>query len=224
MAKQTLPTNFIDDILAPSMGGKRKYRIIDNGDGTYSFEDVTTYTQDGSDFGAGQINATNQAINESCDKANVIETMDDIMANQASGMIAGAKAVAELNGNLKSQNVIWTGSTYLGGDQTVRLSEKISDQKSGICLIWRRYNPGEGNVSGMCYSFIPKYALTFGSGMTHTVWITNYTGGYAATKTFYLSDSEITGHASNETGSTIQGTSGITTNNNRFALVGVVGC
>lgn len=130
----------------------------------------------------------------------------------------------ELIGNLKSQNVIWTGSTYLGGDQTVRLSEKISDQKSGICLIWRRYNPGEGAVTGLCYSFIPKYALTFGSEMTHTVWITNYTGGYAATKTFYLSDSEITGHASNETGSTIQGTSGITTNNNRFALVGVVGC
>ena len=100
MAKQTLPTNFIDDILAPSMGGKRKFTITDNGDGTYEIEDVTEYAQTGSDFGAGQINATNQAVNESCDKANVIETMDDIMANQASGMIAGAKAVAELNGDL----------------------------------------------------------------------------------------------------------------------------
>lgn len=102
MAKQTLPTNFKDDILDPSMSGKRKYRLIDNGDGTVSFEDVTTYTQTGSDYGAGQINATNQAVNESCDKANVIETMNDIMANQASGMIAGAKAVAELNGNLEN--------------------------------------------------------------------------------------------------------------------------
>ena len=98
MAKQTLPTNFVDDILASSMGGKRKFTITDNGDGTYEIEDVTDYTQTGSDFGSGQINATNQAVNESCDKANVIETMDDIMANQASGMIAGAKAVAELIG------------------------------------------------------------------------------------------------------------------------------
>lgn len=104
MAKQTLPTNFVDDILSPSMGGKRKYRIIDNGDDTYSFEDATDYTQTGSDFGAGQINATNQAVNESCDKANVIETMDDIVANKASGMIAGAKAVAELNGNMSNKN------------------------------------------------------------------------------------------------------------------------
>lgn len=100
MAKQTLPTNFIDDILAPSMGGKRKFTITDNGDGTYEIEDVTDYTQTGSDFGAGQINATNQAVNESCDKADVIDDLDDIVANQANGKIAGAKAVAELNGNL----------------------------------------------------------------------------------------------------------------------------
>ena len=102
MAKQTLPTNFVDDILSSSMGGKRKFTITDNGDGTYEIEDVTDYTQTGSEFGAGQINATNKAVNESCDKANVIDDLDDIMANQASGMIAGAKAVAELNGNLKA--------------------------------------------------------------------------------------------------------------------------
>lgn len=100
MAKQTLPTNFKDDILSSSMGGKKKYRIIDNGDGTYSLEDVTKYTQTGSDFGAGQINATNQAVNESCDKANVIDDLDDLIANQADGMIAGAKAVAALHANL----------------------------------------------------------------------------------------------------------------------------
>ena len=98
MAKQTLPVNFKDDILDPSMSGKRKYRLIDNGDGTVSFEDVTTYTQTGSDFGAGQTNATNQAVNESCDKADVIDDPDDIFANKSNGKIAGAKAVAEIFG------------------------------------------------------------------------------------------------------------------------------
>ena len=111
MAKQTLPTNFVDDILSPSMGGKRKYRIIDNGDGTYSFEDVTEYTQTGSDFGAGQINATNQAVNESCDKANVIDDLDDIVANQSDGMIAGAKAVADLNRKLSEPHLMITEQT-----------------------------------------------------------------------------------------------------------------
>lgn len=98
MAKQVLPTNFVDDILAPSMGGKRRFNLIQNDDGTYSLEDVTDYTQTGSEFGAGKINATNQAVNDSCDKADVIDDPDDIFANQSNGKIAGAKAVAAIFG------------------------------------------------------------------------------------------------------------------------------
>ena len=126
MAKQTLPVNFKDDILDPSMSGKRKYRLIDNGDGTVSFEDVTTYTQAGSDFGAGQINATNQAVNESCDKADVIDSLDDVVANQANGKIAGAKAVAELNGKL---------GTMISGVRQTGQSGRIYAQKLVILLI-----------------------------------------------------------------------------------------
>lgn len=100
MAKQTLPVNFKDDILNSSMGGKRRYNLIQNSDGTVSLEDVTSYTQVGSDFGAAQMNQTNKAVNESCDKANVIDDLDDIMANQANGKIAGAKSVATLNAYL----------------------------------------------------------------------------------------------------------------------------
>lgn len=65
MAKSTLPVNYQDDILNNAMGGKRRYKMINNSDGTVSLEDVTTYDQVGSNFGAGQMNATNQAVNES---------------------------------------------------------------------------------------------------------------------------------------------------------------
>ena len=44
MAKQTLPVNFKDDILNSSMGGKRRYNLIQNSNGTVSLEDVTSYT------------------------------------------------------------------------------------------------------------------------------------------------------------------------------------
>lgn len=98
MAKQTLPVKFKDDILASSMGGKRRYNLIQNDDGTYSLEDVTKYMQTGSDFGAAQMNQTNKAVNESCDKADVIDDPDDIFANKSNGKIAGAKAVAEIFG------------------------------------------------------------------------------------------------------------------------------
>lgn len=64
MAKAVLPTDFQDDILNASMNGKRRYRTETNPDGTISFIDVSQYDQVGSDFGAGQINQTNAAVNE----------------------------------------------------------------------------------------------------------------------------------------------------------------
>lgn len=136
MAKQTLPTNFKDDILAPSMGGKRRFNLIQNDDGTYSLEDVTDYTQTGSDFGAGQINATNKAVNESCDKADVIDDLDDIVANQANGKIAGAKALATLNADLaeflnrcsySDSGEIETNETWVDGKKIYRRTLIVTD-------------------------------------------------------------------------------------------------
>lgn len=100
MAKQELPVDFKDDVLQAEMAGKRKYRIIQNEDGTISLEDVTNYSQIGSNFGAAQMNATNLAVNESFDKNKVIDSLVDIVANEATGYAAGALAVRELNGNL----------------------------------------------------------------------------------------------------------------------------
>ena len=53
-----LKTNYKDDVFS----GRRKYRMINNADGTVSFEDVTEYSQVGYTFGAADINATNLNI------------------------------------------------------------------------------------------------------------------------------------------------------------------
>jgi hypothetical protein len=100
MAKATLPTNFKDDVLASAMGGKRRYNMIHNSDGTVSFEDVTNYTQVGSTFGAAQINATNEAVNNAADASKIIDSLETIKANTQSGYIAGALAVKALSSNL----------------------------------------------------------------------------------------------------------------------------
>lgn len=100
MAKANLPVNFKDDILKENMNGKRRFNMIQNNDGTVSFEDVTTYTQVGSTFGAAQINATNEAVNNAADASKIIDSLEMIKANTKSGYIAGALAVKELNSNL----------------------------------------------------------------------------------------------------------------------------
>ena len=110
MAKQTLPTNYKDDVLATSMGKKRRYNLIQNDDGTISLEDATEYTQVGDNYGAAQLNATNQAVNESVDQAKIIDSLDDISANTQPGMVAGALAVAALYGKINT----YTNNVLIG--------------------------------------------------------------------------------------------------------------
>lgn len=69
----SLKTDYKDDILA--VGNLRKYQMIQNNDGTVSFQDVTQYEQTGDVFGAGDINRTNQAVNEKFDSGDVVDPM-----------------------------------------------------------------------------------------------------------------------------------------------------
>lgn len=58
-----LREDYKDDILDVSANELRKYQMIQNDDGTVSFLDVTEYMQTGDNFGAGDINSTNVALN-----------------------------------------------------------------------------------------------------------------------------------------------------------------
>lgn len=69
--------------------GLRKYRQIDNGDGTVSFQDVTDYRVVGSTFGDAEINATNQAINEA---TQAIAAATQELSGKASTDVATASA------------------------------------------------------------------------------------------------------------------------------------
>lgn len=58
--QQNLKTDYQDYTFL----GNKKFVMINNSDGTVSFKDVTEYAIEGDDFGADDINATNQRINE----------------------------------------------------------------------------------------------------------------------------------------------------------------
>lgn len=103
MTKSTLPENFKDDVLATSMGGKRRYRLIHNSDGTVSLEDATTYAQVGSNFGALQVNATNAAVNASLatdgNASNVVNSFSQ--ASGRSNLLTGEKLSVSLGKIMK---------------------------------------------------------------------------------------------------------------------------
>ena len=130
MAKNTLPTNYQDDILNASMNGKRRYNLIQNTDETVSLEDVTDYDQVGSNFGAGQINAITTAANESADKNRIIDNLSTIKTNTQSGYMAGALAAKalydEVNGKLGGIVITAEGS----GANTKYFAQKGADSAS----------------------------------------------------------------------------------------------
>ena len=100
MAKPILLTDFQDDVISESMNGKRRYKMENNADGTVSLEDVTEYEQVGNSYGAGQINATNEAVNQSFDKNKLIKDLDAINALTEEGYAPDALTVKELSSSL----------------------------------------------------------------------------------------------------------------------------
>ncbi len=180
MAKATLPVNFKDDVLASAMGGKRRYNMIQNNDGTVSFEDVTDYTQVGSTFGAAQINATNEAVNNAADASKIIDSLETIKANTQSGYIAGALAVKELNSNLGNKpTLLWTNpnpTTAIKNPTTI----DIEATKYNAVIV-KYYNRIDGDARDIYYKTIYKntiipgtqFIFTYGSSTVRNLELTD---------------------------------------------------
>ena len=125
-----LPTNYLDDILAASMGGKRRFRITHEDGSTeeVTLEDVSEYEQVGSPFGSGDVNKTNQAVNEKLDSADVVDP--------ALATVLGFAADAKLTGDALSEltkNKVKVSS----GDSTNTFTILDKDENN---TLWLQYD------------------------------------------------------------------------------------
>ena len=123
-----LPTNYLDDILAASMGGKRRFRITHEDGSTeeVTLEDVSEYEQVGSPFGSGDVNKTNQAVNEKLDSADVVDP--------ALATVLGFAADAKLTGDALSEltkNYKWKTLENVTGNAAIAPPNNFEE----ICII-----------------------------------------------------------------------------------------
>ena len=122
-----LKTDYKNDIF----DGSRKYMMTENTDGSVSFEDVTEYTQQGDNFGASDINTTNQAVNALENDLNE-ETegtgwLDCTFMNGASGTLK-AKKVGEkliLKGSITNMTSAAATPASLAGKIFAKLPSEI---------------------------------------------------------------------------------------------------
>lgn len=128
------------------------------------------------------------------------------------------------NGNLINDNQILWGPNYyfMSASQTINLSQKVSEQKNGIVLVWQAYSDDAPQPWDYNFTFIPKWQVITNSSRGVACFLATSHANYIGTKYVYLFDNKITGHKDNSTGA-IKGNSGITTTNNHWVLTHVIG-
>lgn len=94
--------------------------------------------------------------------------------------------------------ILWSGAWYMNENQTVALSELISEQHTGIVLAWSQYTSGSASNRTWNYGFVPKsHALMHpGTGLSIPISV-GASRNDPVFKYVYVSDDRISGHASN---------------------------
>ena len=154
MAYTPLRTDFKDDIL-DSSNYKRKYKQVVNSDGTFSFQDETTYQQVGSDYGAKEVNEERAAINNVYE--NKLVALDDVALVTEEGFFVDALAVKELNSKLTNTN------TNLAKANTVLENRKpifIDSTSTGSVT----FDTTNFLKSGITYAFVVAVNSNLNSG------------------------------------------------------------
>lgn len=117
--------------------------------------------------------------------------------------------------------VLWSGDpVYMNASQTANLSENVSDQNTGIILVWSAYESGVKDYN-FFYQFIPKSHVESHNGKgVNTGIIATETFGTIGSKYVYVHDDRITGNDYNDDSGT---RNGITFKNNYWVLRQVLG-
>lgn len=129
------------------------------------------------------------------------------------------------NGNLINDNqVLWGGTDYyyMVASQTINLSQKVSEQKNGIVLVWQAYSDNAPQPWNFNFTFIPKWQVIVNPSRGVSCFLTDGTAGVIGTKYVYVHDDKIVGNNVNGNGATKRN-SGITTTNNKWVLSYVLG-
>ena len=115
--------------------------------------------------------------------------------------------------------MLWSGSLILTASETATLSEAVSQQQSGIVLVFTRYDSGATDYYFSCH-FFPKQILTATSSAGTVFTMATSKMEYISAKYVKITDTTITGDAANNANGT---TNGVTYDNDRFALRYVIG-
>lgn len=117
--------------------------------------------------------------------------------------------------------VLWSGGMYMTAGHTAPLKEPVSEQPTGIMLVFSEFVDGAASDSTFHHRPILKDWVALHPGKAECIQLSTSNLAFFATKYLYIHDDRIAGHDNNNKTGT--GTCGITYTNNRFVLRYVIG-
>lgn len=127
---------------------------------------------------------------------------------------SGGKKIGE-------NKVLWSGAWLMDASQNATLSEKVSEQLTGIVLVWSYYTNNAVQEYGWYTFFVPKGMVELKNGVGYDIPLRRYKNAMLGTKYVYVYDDRIVGHESN----TATGTANnVPYANNKWVLRYVFGC
>ncbi len=187
-----LPTNYQDDILDTDENTLRKYTMIANEDGTYSFEDATVYTQEGSTYSASITNAQNAAINALSTKLSTLQSTFQGGLEQIADTLTSLgvpTSAADSSEDFETNLATLASNKYAAGVSDTQVGTAVASQvlygktftnSSGVGLTGTMTN--RGAVSS---TLIPGASYTIPSGYHNG-------SGVVTAKTLYSDTNELT--------------------------------
>jgi hypothetical protein len=118
--------------------------------------------------------------------------------------------------------VLWEGAETMENGKTIGLAELISEQPSGIVLVFSYYNLTNNTTTNydFCSFFVPKFMATALSSVGHSFTMSRAGFGVVANRYLSIYDNKIVGTTYNTQSGTLNG---ITFQNNAFVLRYVIG-
>lgn len=132
----------------------------------------------------------------------------------------------QLNDISKTNRLLYQGEgLFMNENQQITLSEKISQQPTGIVIIWSAYRDGQSQNFHWYFQFVPKFILSLPTTTkqfdTDIFLCAGGQSQYAAMKELTITDDVIYGRVGNSSSKLI--VNGITCVNNEWVLRAVIG-
>ena len=119
-----------------------------------------------------------------------------------------------------SNQILWSGAYYMQGSQSIRLSQPVEQQISGITLVFSKYT-GTAALDEEWHSFfVPKTLINKQDGDEHTFVMISSSNVAMCVKTLIISNNTITGKNANSFDTTF---GGLPMKNTAFVLRYVIG-